>query len=235
MRLYSFCRQPLKSPQQPPLIAPLSLPRKPLAVAFDLDGTLVDSEALVREAYLAAASTLGLAMSGEQFRTLVGLHREANDAQLRALYGNDFPLEDFYTRARAHMGDRAAPLKPGACELLDLLSMALPTALVTSSGPVWVRRHFAAHNLTERFRVVITRGDCINGKPDPEPYVKAVTAMGVAPESTLALEDSYAGVRSAHAAGLMTVMVPHLLEPTEETRSKALLIATTLYDLIALF
>ena len=114
-----------------------SLPRKPQAVAFDLDGTLVDSESLVREAYVAAACALGLTMSDDQFRTLVGLHREANDAQLRTLYGNDFPLENFYTGARAHMGDRAAPLKPGASELLDRIeSMPLPTALVTSSGPL---------------------------------------------------------------------------------------------------
>ena len=72
-------------------------PPKPQAVAFDLDGTLVDSESLVREAYVAAACALGLTMSDDQFRTLVGLHREANDAQLRTLYGNDFPLENFYT------------------------------------------------------------------------------------------------------------------------------------------
>ena len=201
----------------------MRLPRRPKAVVFDLDGTLIDSEALVREAHFAACAKLGYAMSHAQFLALVGHHREANDAMLRFFYGADFPLQQFIEATRAHVGERAAPRKDGAIELMDALEEHdAPLALATSSRRPWVERHFKAHALEQRFHSVVTREDVVNGKPDPEPYITASKALGFAPMDVLALEDSHAGVRSAHAAGCMTIMIPDLLAPDAEMRAKAL-------------
>jgi HAD superfamily hydrolase (TIGR01509 family) len=201
-----------------------------MAVVFDLDGTLIDSEALVREAHFAACAQLGVTMTDAQFLALVGLHREANDAQLMGYYGPDFPLDHFITATRAHVGERVAPLKPGALELMDALDdLALPFGLATSSRRPWVDKHFGAHGLTRRFRAVVTRQDCVDGKPHPEPYLNASRLLGAAPADVLALEDSHAGVRSAHSAGCMTVMVPDLLPADEEMRAKARVV-TSLHD-----
>lgn len=212
----------------------MTLPRKPRAVVFDLDGTLIDSEALVKEAHFAACADLGVTMTDAQFLSLVGLHREANDLQLKGYYGDDFPLEHFIGLTRAHVGDRVAPLKAGAVELMDALDeLSLPFGLATSSRRPWVDKHFAAHALTPRFRAVVTRQDVIEGKPHPEPYLHASKLLGFAPGDVLALEDSYAGVSSAHAAGCMTVMVPDLLAPNDDTRAKAL-VMTSLHDIRAI-
>lgn len=212
----------------------MTLPRKPQAIVFDLDGTLIDSEALVKEAHFAACAGMGVAMSEAQFLSLVGMHREANDAQLKLYYGADFPLEDFIAATRAHVGERVAPLKPGAAELMDALDeLALPYGLATSSRRPWVERHFAAHGLKARFRAVVTRQDCVDGKPHPEPYMNASRLLGAAPVNVLALEDSHAGVRSAHAAGCMTVMIPDLLAPNDEMRVKARVVGS-LHDVVAL-
>jgi HAD superfamily hydrolase (TIGR01509 family) len=192
---------------------------------FDLDGTLIDSEALVKEAHFAACAEMGVAMTEAQFLALVGKHREANDLQLKSYYGEDFALEDFLARSRTHVGDRVAPLKAGAVELMDALdAQALPFGLATSSRRPWVDKHFAAHGLAERFRAVVTRQDCIEGKPHPEPYLNASRLLGAAPMDVLALEDSHTGVESAHAAGCMTVMVPDLLAATETERGRALVL-----------
>lgn len=205
----------------------MKLPRKPRAVVFDLDGTLIDSEALVKEAHFAACAAMGVAMTDAQFLSLVGLHREANDLQLKGYYGENFPLEHFIGLTRAHVGDRVAPLKTGAVELMDALdALALPFGLATSSRRPWVERHFAAHALGERFRAVVTRQDVVEGKPHPEPYLHASKLLGFDPRDVLALEDSYAGVTAAHAAGCMTVMAPDLLPPTDEMRAKALVVAS---------
>lgn len=205
----------------------MKLPRMPLAVVFDLDGTLIDSETLVKEAHFAACARLGLRMTDAQFLSLVGLHREANDAQLRGFYGEDFPLDAFIAATRAHVGDRTAPLKPGAAELLDALdARALPYGLATSSRRPWVDRHFAAHGLAGRFAAVVTRQDCIEGKPHPEPYLKAAALLGAAPAAVLALEDSHAGVRAAHAAGCMVAMIPDLLAADDEMRERAAVLAS---------
>ncbi|MEZ5956618.1 MAG: HAD family phosphatase [Hyphomonadaceae bacterium] len=212
----------------------MSLPRKPRAVIFDLDGTLIDSEALVKDAHFAACAELGVTMTDAQFLALVGMHREANDLQLKAYYGEDFPLEQFIALTRAHVGDRVAPLKTGAVELMDELdARALPFGLATSSRRPWVDRHFAAYALTPRFRAVVTRQDVVEGKPHPEPYLHTSKLLGFAPGEVLALEDSYAGVSSAHAAGCMTVMVPDLLAANDAMHAKALVV-TSLNDVRAL-
>lgn len=212
----------------------MSLPRRPLAVVFDLDGTLIDSEALVRESYFAACEGFGVAMSDAQFLELVGMHRDANNVSLRKFYGEDFPVDAFREAARDFIGDSAAPLKPGALELMNMLDeLGAPFALATSSHRPWVARHFEAHNIAERFRSVVTREDVVNGKPDPEPYIMASAALGAAPSDVLVLEDSHAGVRSAHGAGCMTVMVPDLLQADDEMRIKALVL-TSLHDVRSL-
>ena len=109
-----------------------------MEVVFDLDGTLIDSEALVKEAHFAACAELGVTMTDAQFLSLVGMHREANDLQLKGYYGGDFPLEQFIALTRAHVGDRVAPLKTGALELMDELdACALPFGLATSSRRPW--------------------------------------------------------------------------------------------------
>jgi HAD superfamily hydrolase (TIGR01509 family) len=202
---------------------------------FDLDGTLIDSEALVLDAYMAAADAHRTSFTRDQFLTLVGHNRETSEQRMREYFGADFPIETFYASVGAHIGDRAAPLKPGAAELLDRLdALRLPYALATSSGPGWVDKHFVAHKLGHRFRHVVTRDDVTNGKPHPEPYLKASAALGHAPTDTLAVEDSPTGVRSAHAAGLMTVMVPDLIQPDDNTRSRTLHVAGSLSEVLAM-
>lgn len=205
----------------------MSLPRRPKAVVFDLDGTLIDSEALVKEAWLVASGKLGVTLTEPQFLSFIGMHREHNEAQLRSFYGADFPVETFYAFAHAHVGERIAPLKAGAIELMAALDQsALPFALATSSRREWVERSFKEHGLTNRFQAIVARQDVINGKPDPEPYLKASQLLGHAPMDVLALEDSYAGVTSAHAAGCMTVMIPDLLAADDEMHAKAIVVSS---------
>ncbi len=204
-------------------------------MVFDLDGTLIDSEALVLEAYMAAADRHGVPFTHEQFLSLVGRHRQHSEMKMREYFGETFPLETFYGTVAAFFGDKAAPLKHGALALFDRLEAErIPFALATSSGPGWVNKHFAAHDLARRFRGVVTREDVTHAKPHPEPYLKASTSLGHHPHDVLAIEDSPTGVASAHAAGLMTIMVPDLIQPDEETRARTVHVGQSLADVLQL-
>jgi beta-phosphoglucomutase-like phosphatase (HAD superfamily) len=77
---------------------------------------------------------------------------------------------------------------------------------------------------------VVAQGDYARGKPHPDPYIEAARRLGVAPELCLALEDSHNGVRAASSAGMMTIMVPDLLDPTEEMRTLCVRIAQDLHE-----
>jgi beta-phosphoglucomutase-like phosphatase (HAD superfamily) len=108
-------------------------------------------------------------------------------------------------------------LKLGVLELLDTLDrFQLRRAIATSSSRQTVERHLTAHDLTGRFDVIVARGDYAAGRPAPDPFLLAAERLHIEPHLCLALEDSHNGIRSSSAAGMITIMVPDLLEPTEE-------------------
>ena len=211
----------------------MRLPRQPAAVIFDMDGLLFDTETLYGEAILTAAAEVGCSMSRDVFLQLIGRSREVNHRFLLEHYGADYPLEALIAAWGRHFRVLAAaglPLKPGAAELLDLLDeLRLPRAIATSSTHATVRGHLVSHGLTERFHGVVAHGDYASGKPAPDPFLKAAERLGVAPALCLALEDSHNGVRSASAAGMMTVMVPDLIPPTDEIRDLCAHVAVDLH------
>ena len=210
------------------------LPRSPKAVVFDMDGLLFDTERLYEVAIMSAAAELGIPMIAEVFGGLVGGSWVINRARMVEAYGASYPCEALRDRWGDHFKraiEQDVPLKPGALELLDLLdAMALPRAIATSSSHETARHHLALHRLDGRFHHVVAAGDYERSKPAPDPFVAAARLLNVPAESCLALEDSHNGVRSAAAAGMMTIMVPDLLAATEEIRALSLHVAVDLHE-----
>ncbi|MDB5445590.1 MAG: hydrolase, haloacid dehalogenase-like family [Phenylobacterium sp.] len=216
----------------------MDLPRSVKAVVFDMDGLLVDTEQVVFEAMRAAAHGIGEEMPFELFKRLVGLPGFVSDAIVLEHFGEGFDLAGWRTRVSHHFDEIAhagIALKAGVVELLDVLdARALPRAIATSSTRAAVEHSLGQHGLVERFGAVISRELQTRHKPDPDPFLKAALAIGVAPQDCLALEDSHNGVRAAAAAGMMTVMVPDLLDPTEEMQALAVHIARDLHEVRAM-
>jgi HAD superfamily hydrolase (TIGR01509 family) len=212
----------------------MTLPYRPSAVIFDMDGLLFDTEALWQEALLSAAGEDGRQIPDEVFNKSIGVRRSQCGDLFRLHFGEDFLFEDFHANWRRHfwmIAENKLALKPGAPEILDILDQfRLPRAIATSSSRTTVERHLTSHGLMDRFDQIVCRGDYANGKPAPDPFLKAAERLRIEPRLCLALEDSHVGVRSASAAGMMTIMVPDLLEPTEELRALCVLVARDLHQ-----
>lgn len=212
----------------------MSLPRQVRAVVFDMDGLLVDTEAVVFRAMQMAAGAQGGALPRAVFLRMVGLHPAASDRIVADHFGPGFDFDAWRIHISAHFDDELAAgiaLKAGALEILDHLDViGLPRAIATSSSLASVRHSLGPHGIVERFHALITRDVQVNGKPHPEPFLRAAAALGVDPADCLALEDSHNGVRAAAAAGMMTVMVPDMLDPTEEMQSLCVRIARDLHE-----
>ncbi|MBV9511098.1 MAG: HAD family phosphatase [Caulobacteraceae bacterium] len=216
----------------------MAFPRPIAAVVFDMDGLLIDTETLWRDGMIAEAEAMGLVLPLETFKRLVGSPAAHTREVLLEHFGADFAVETYLDGAgrRFHEAlDFETLLKDGVVELLDRLDvLGLPKAIATSSPHEAVRRHLGPMGVLPRFQAIIARGDYARGKPAPDPFLAAAAALGVEPEACLALEDSHVGVRAAHAAGMMTVMVPDVLEPTEEMHEKCVHVAESLHKVLAL-
>jgi HAD superfamily hydrolase (TIGR01509 family) len=213
----------------------MAFPRPVKAVVFDMDGLLVDTEAQVLASMRWAAEAHGRDLPFPTFQRMVGLPAAASDLILVEHFGPDFDLDAWRHAMRGHftaaMAAGAVALKAGVVEILDRLDqLRLPRAIATSSTRVALDHSLGASGVIPRFHAYVTRETVTDHKPHPAPFLAAAAALGVAPADCLALEDSHNGVRAAAAAGMMTVMVPDLLDPTEEMRSLCVRIASDLHE-----
>jgi HAD superfamily hydrolase (TIGR01509 family) len=197
-----------------------------------MDGLLIDSESLVYAGVMAAARQFECVVPMEVYVQAIGRSEAAYIELLREHFGPDFPMDRFLEVEReeiARLFAEGVPLKQGALELLDeVTATGLPCALATSSRRESAERHLGQHGIRGRFHVIVAREDVTEHKPHPAPYLEAARQLGVDPAACLALEDSHNGVRAAHAAGMMTVMIPDILEATEEMRGLCVHVLDTL-------
>ncbi len=189
-------------------------PALPQAVLWDMDGTLVDTEPYWIQAEHELVAAHGGEWNDEFAHQLVGNALEVSAQLIIDQSGISLTVPEIIDalleRVIAQV-ERRVPWRPGARELLlELNALGVPSLLVTMSwrslADVVVRR------LPEgAFDHLVTGDEVGHGKPHPEPYLAAARLVGVDPADCIAIEDSPAGVRSATAAGVPTIAIPHVV------------------------
>jgi HAD superfamily hydrolase (TIGR01509 family) len=193
------------------------------AIVFDMDGLLLDTETLALEGLRHTAEAMRLDIPASVFQAMIGAPIDQCRLLLLRHVADGSTVDAFLGSAAAHTEARIDAgflrVKAGAEELLAQAAAAgIPMAVATSSRRAKALHHLRAAGIVDRFQAIVTRDDVERGKPHPDLFQKAVAALGESPTRCLALEDSYNGVRSAHAAGVPVMMVPDLLPPTDEMR-----------------
>lgn len=203
------------------------------AVVFDMDGILFDTERLCMETWKEFAEEKGIENIETALIGCIGLNRTDTRLFLENFYGKDFPYDELRQITSERMQkkmEKEIPVLPGVVELLDyLVEKQVKIGLASSSRSEVIKSHITRARLTDYFEVIVG-GDMIeHSKPLPDIYLIACEKLGVAPGEAYAIEDSPNGIRSAYSAGMKAIMVPDLIEPTEEMEEKATVILPSLH------
>ncbi|MBR3718823.1 MAG: HAD family phosphatase [Firmicutes bacterium] len=190
---------------------------------FDMDGLLIESERLIAEHWMKLAERDGLDKDKVWAACLGSLGVTPEKVREVAHYylGADFPYDAYQTEVeeniRKELDGGPMPVKKGAFEMLEYLKRIGLPAVVASSNPKRVVTELLGGNGLLPYFTEVFGGDAVTrSKPNPDLFLYAASSMGVAPANCVVFEDSFNGIRAAHAAGMMSIMVPDLLQPTEE-------------------
>ncbi|MGO1539384.1 MAG: HAD family hydrolase [Leucobacter sp.] len=182
------------------------------AVLWDLDGTLIDSEPRWFRIQQDLMKEAGLTWTQEDATAQTGntLHVVSSVMQDR---GYNLPVEEIgelMMEGVVALFGESVPWQPGSEELLRTAAgSGLKSALVTMSYRRIADPFLKA--VPDVFDAVVTGDTVDHGKPHPDPYLKAMEALGVRPEECIAFEDSVPGVASAVAAGVVTVGIERII------------------------
>ena len=183
----------------------------PKAVFWDMDGTLVDSEPLHEAALVAALRSVGIAPPVDLHERVLGVAAGPVYDMLRDQFGLDLPFDDWIVRKYDHYMPMAKTLKPrpGAIEVFnELRALGVQQAVVSNSDRVIVDANLSAVGLIYPGMRTISRNDVREGKPHPEPFLRAAWLAGVDPADAVAVDDSVTGATSGLAAGMRTIFWP---------------------------
>jgi len=208
------------------------------AIVLDMDGLMLDTEALNRVAWQGAAAELGFDLTDEAYAALIGQTTPVSEQHVVDRFGPDFPVERWRRRRRELWHARVASLGiPHKTGLMDFLTgmdaLGLPMAVGTSTATEPAEFCLRTAGIRDRFRTLVAGDQVERGKPAPDIYLEAARRLEVPPARCLALEDSSAGILAASRAGLVPLLIPDFAEPSVDALEAAHQRFDSLYGALA--
>lgn len=203
------------------------------AVVFDMDGLMFNTEDVYTDVGTELLRRRGHVFTAELKNAMMGIPAKQSFEVMISRFNLVETWEELVVESNRlfiEMLPGRIAVMPGLLELLDALERAeIPKAIATSSVPELVAPCLETFDLPKRFQFILTADDVVNGKPNPEIYLKAAKRFGVSPSEMMVFEDSHNGCLAAAAAGAFAVAVPGE-HSQEHDFSKASLVANSLAD-----
>ncbi|GBU27607.1 hypothetical protein R84B8_01141 [Treponema sp. R8-4-B8] len=194
---------------------------RPSAVIFDMDGLMFDTENLTIPLWEVAGKPFGYNITYDIVLRMVGISAEKARLVMYEEFGTDFPYDairnEFRRLVQEEVDKNGVPLKPGLMYLLDRLSAAkIPFAVATSSRTATATNMLSKAGIIDRFAALTCGEEVKNGKPAPDIFLLAAEKLGQPPSACVGFEDSPPGLLGLHAAGIRSIFIKDLIEPTPE-------------------
>ena len=207
------------------------------AVVFDMDGVIFDTERLVIEFWKEVAKKHNIPNVEHTCIQCLGTNRVRTREIFLENYGADFPFDPYRAEVtelfNTHYKGVPLPTKPGVRELLSYLQeQDIKVGLASSTAQHLVRDEIGTAGLLPYFQTLVC-GDMVeHSKPAPDIFLKACEILNADPTKSIAIEDSFNGIRSAHCACMTPIMVPDQVQPTDEIRALAFHVMPSLLDVL---
>ncbi len=208
------------------------------AILFDMDGLMFDTECLASDFWKQAGAEAGVAISEEFLIYSRGSRSREMERLFYRCHGEHADFKGIRRRKREllihYLDTHEIPVKPGLYTLLEWLKKHhYKIWLTTSTESSRALRYVESAGVKDYFDGFVC-GDMVeHAKPEPEIFLRAADAAGVLPSECVVLEDSFNGIRAAIDGGFIPVMVPDLMQPTQELLLKLAAKPETLEGVIA--
>jgi HAD superfamily hydrolase (TIGR01509 family) len=178
------------------------------AVIFDRDGIIIDSESVHVNSVVTAFNEFGINISEDEKEWIAGRRPEDYLLVLNKKYNVTYEDVRKIQRIKFNEMIETAAIYPDTINMIKKIHQdGLLVALTTSSGLAGTIDILNKTGIKNLFQVIVTSADCINKKPDPEPYIITAKKLGVKAEECLVIEDSNPGLQSAKGAGMKCIII----------------------------
>ena len=190
-----------------------------MAVVFDLDGVIVDSEHVWNEARMRLAEERGGRWHPGAQRAMMGMSSTEWSRYMHEVIELPEPPEEIsaeVVRRLSAIYRRELPLIPGAVAAVRRLTARFPLGLASSSNRELIDLVLDLAGIADCFRATVSSEEVARGKPAPNVYLEAARLLELPPEDCAAVEDSHNGILSARRAGMRVIAIPNPRYPPEE-------------------
>lgn len=183
---------------------------KAKSVIFDRDGVIINTEGVVIDSIRKAFKTFGFELQEEDIPQIIGRSSMVYTEYFLKKWTFDVDEYRKLQRDLFYKNIDSAPYFPDTIELIKTLhKKQIPIAVTTSAGKEGTFQILTTAGIKDFFNAVITREDCKNLKPDPEPYLLTSEKLNIAPEFCVVIEDTALGVEAAKKAGMKCIAIPN--------------------------
>lgn len=210
---------------------------QPIAVIFDMDGLMLDTERMSHAAWMRALGEANLQLEHTAYLELVGRASADTQRMVMEWFGPEFRYTDLRSRImhfyELDIEQNGIPTKPGLFELLNFIdSRGIQKAIATSAVSHFAARKLRVAGINGYFSTMVCSDMVALGKPAPDLFLEAARQIGIPTNRCIVLEDSEAGILAARSAGMLSIMIPDLKLPSPEIQALCYRVLPTLDDVI---